>query len=85
LINEELSSKLMDQFIYECIGSKTNSKIISKVEQASAQDFLEEKVTKKVVQEASLFEPEVSQKSNVKQKSKLSKEQEERYSDFLED
>ncbi|MFX1446464.1 MAG: helix-hairpin-helix domain-containing protein, partial [Promethearchaeota archaeon] len=49
LINEELSPKLMRQFIYECVGTNQDSKTILKLEEMNAKEFLEKKTTEKAV------------------------------------
>ncbi len=85
LINEELSPKLMRQFIYECVGINQDSKTILKLEEINAKEFLEKKATEKAVIDSDLFESDKNFSSDVKTDSKLRQNLIERYSSFLED
>ncbi|MFW9826718.1 MAG: helix-hairpin-helix domain-containing protein [Candidatus Thorarchaeota archaeon] len=85
LINEELSPKLMRQFIYECVDINQDSKTILKLEEINAKEFLEKKTTEKAVIDSNLFEPNKNFSSDVKTDSKLRQNLIERYSSFLED
>lgn len=94
LINEELSSKLMEQFIYECIGKNVGYNIVNKIEKDNAERYLLEKVRKKRLEESALFQSEISlpSESMVKvdsvetsRKPELKNKFVDKYSSFLED
>ncbi|MFX1389403.1 MAG: helix-hairpin-helix domain-containing protein [Promethearchaeota archaeon] len=85
LINEELSPKLMEQFIYESVGNHTTSKTVSKVEQKNAEVYLEQKVTERAVKNANLFESGKISISKSKNDPPLEDQIKERYISFLED
>jgi hypothetical protein len=85
LINEELSPKLMQQFIYESVGNLKISKTISKVEKENAEVYLEHKVTQRAVKNANLFEPEPPPISHSKNDSSVKDQIKEHYLSFLED
>jgi hypothetical protein len=88
LINEELSSKLMEQFVYECIGKDAEFNIVNKIEQDNAESFLSKKLNKKKIEDSYLFESETAPHSNNPNGSKDSKIKHDlidKYSSFLED
>lgn len=85
MFNEELSPKLMRQFIYECVSDKQDSKTILKLEETNAKEFLEKKVTEKAVIDSNLFESDKNLPIDVETDSKLKHKLTERYSSFLED
>ncbi|NVM34504.1 MAG: DUF4332 domain-containing protein [Candidatus Lokiarchaeota archaeon] len=86
LINEGLSSILMEQLSYECLGKNSGFKIIEKVEKQNSQNSLQEKALKKKVNETELFEEEKD--IHLSENSDTSDEKNEyrhKYSSFLED
>jgi predicted flap endonuclease-1-like 5' DNA nuclease len=85
LIKEELSPKLMNQFIYECLSNNKDSKIISKIEHDNAKEFLVKKETEKAFSKSNLFEFDNPVPSNVNKNSELKQKLTERYSSFLDD
>lgn len=94
LINEELSPKLMEQFIFECIGNDSEFNIINKLEKDNAESFLSEKLRRKRVEDSVLFEPDIpitprSSEGNkpIKETSSSRKNHKilDKYSSFLED
>jgi hypothetical protein len=94
LINEELSSKLMEQFVFECIGNDSEFNIINKLEKDNAESFHSEKLRRKRVEDSVLFEPDIPTPPRSSEGSKPIKETSsstknhkilDKYSSFLED
>jgi predicted flap endonuclease-1-like 5' DNA nuclease len=85
LINEELSPRFMEQFVYECIERVNNFNIVNKIEQKNAEDFLRNKLSKKKIDESQLFELEEQPHSEESKESQLKNKLVEKYSSFLED
>jgi predicted flap endonuclease-1-like 5' DNA nuclease len=56
LINEELSSLLMNQFVYECLPGPSQYKIINSLEQNTARDALKKKRYRTVIHNKHFFE-----------------------------
>ncbi|MDX1798349.1 MAG: hypothetical protein R3255_06845 [Candidatus Lokiarchaeia archaeon] len=85
LINEELSPRFMEQFVYECIEKDINFNIINQIEQKNAETFLRNKLNKIKIDDSQLFEPEDNTQSAETKESKLKNKLVEKYSSFLED
>jgi predicted flap endonuclease-1-like 5' DNA nuclease len=93
LIKEELSSKLMDQFIYECVGKNPKYNFLEKLEADNAERFIEERVQHKIIEESNIFEQEIlinpTQMENSSQKEendpRVKDKYVDKYSSFLED
>ena len=84
LIREELTPKLMEQFVYEIMGNNNNSSVIAEIKQTNAQDFLESKKIKNLVDKTDFFE-EKGEKPGRSENSKVKSTLIEKYSSFLED
>jgi len=84
-INENLTSTLMEQFSYECLGKNPGFKIIEKVERENSQNFLQNKTLRKKVNETNLFEEEDTQEIENQSTSEVKNEYTRKYSSFLED
>lgn len=84
LINEELSPRLMEQFAHECLEKDSEYEIISKVEQANAQEYLTKKAVEKKVRKEDLFEKDKKEKGN-QGNSKLADKFIKKYGTFLEE
>ena len=65
LINEELNSRLMDQFIYECVGKDLKLKFLHGLEKEHSEDFLFEKIQKSRVEGSTVFEEDIPMNSEV--------------------
>ncbi|MFX1593309.1 MAG: helix-hairpin-helix domain-containing protein [Promethearchaeota archaeon] len=88
LINEELNSKFMEQFIFECVGNNAEFNIVNKIEQDNAENFFSQKLCKKRFEDSHLFESEPAPHSSNSTKSKdsaLKHKLVDKYSSFLED
>lgn len=93
LINEELSSKLMDQFIFESVGKDSGFNFIDKLEKENAEKFLSERVQNRRIEESNIFEQDIVMESEPLDYSKTQKEENsnvkdkyvDKYSSFLED
>ncbi|MFX0073264.1 MAG: helix-hairpin-helix domain-containing protein [Candidatus Hermodarchaeota archaeon] len=85
LINEELSPRFMEQFVYECIGKDDKFNIVNKIEQKNAETFLRNKLNKKKIEESQLFESEDSAQSLETKDSQFKNKLVQKYSSFLED
>ncbi len=85
LINEELSPRFMEQFVYECIERDNDFNIVKKIEQKNAENFLRNKLSKKKIDDSQLFELETSSQSVETKESQLKDKLVEKYSSFLED
>lgn len=85
LINENLTSTLMEQFSYECLGKNSGFKIIEKVERENSQNFLQNKTLRKKVSKSTLFEEENISEIENRSTSKVKNEYNRKYSSFLED
>lgn len=94
LINEELSSPMMEQFVFECVDNDSEYNVINKIEKENAKSFFSERRERKKVEESHLFEPEVDKSSNLPEGSRLIKQGPpskgkhtilDKYSSFLED
>jgi hypothetical protein len=59
LIKEELSSKMMDQFVYECIGKNSKYTFLDKLETENTQKIIEERVQNKKIEQSNIFEQEI--------------------------
>ena len=75
----------MEQFTYELLGKQSNSPVVARIEKENANRFLSNKIIKKKVEKADLFEQEDSQKTPTNTVSKEKNEFAEKYSSFLED
>ncbi len=84
LIREELTPKLMEQFVYEVMGNNNNSRLIAEIEHTNARDFLESKKMKNLVDKTDFFEEEGKGPSR-SENSKVTSTLIEKYSSFLED
>ncbi len=85
LINEELSPKFMEQFVYECIEKNIEFNIVNKIEQKNAENYLRKKLNKKKIDDSQLFELEDSPQSGDSKDSQLKNKLVDKYSSFLED
>ncbi|MFW9881968.1 MAG: hypothetical protein ACFFG0_53575, partial [Candidatus Thorarchaeota archaeon] len=90
MIREELNQKMMDQFLYECVGKNFDNNFVNKIETDNAEKYLEERQRKKKIEESHLFEDEISRKLNIKENSdesipKSRRNYVDKYSTFLED
>ena len=93
LINEDLSSKLMDQFIFESVGKDSGFNFIDKLEKENAEKFLSERVQNRRIEESNIFEQDIVMESEPLEYSKTQKEEisnvkdkyVDKYSSFLED
>ncbi|UCC19890.1 MAG: helix-hairpin-helix domain-containing protein [Promethearchaeota archaeon] len=90
MIREELSQKLMVQFLYECVGKNSANIFINKIETDNAEKYLEEQQRKKKIKDSDLFEDEISEDSENLENSNESKPKSrlkyvDKYSSFLED
>ncbi|MHA1987201.1 MAG: helix-hairpin-helix domain-containing protein [Promethearchaeota archaeon] len=87
LINEELTPEMMNQFVYECLGKKNDSKFIHKIEESYAKELLNKKITPSKIDSEPLFETPEMEKFN-DNKDSITQEEDEmisKYSSFLED
>jgi predicted flap endonuclease-1-like 5' DNA nuclease len=62
LINEELTPGTMAQFVYECLGKATESRVITKVEELQVQERVEKERVKTRVNEGTFFEQRQEEK-----------------------
>ena len=85
LINEELSPRFMEQFVYECIEKDNEFNIVKKIEQKNAENFLRNKLSKKKIDDSQLFELDAPSQSVETKESQLKDKLVEKYSSFLED
>lgn len=83
LINEKLTSILMEQFGYEILGKNPDSAVIKKIEHDNTRSYLSQKIIRKQVEGAELFEEDIS-KPEIR-RPKINSESIEKYSSFLED
>jgi len=56
LINEELSSELMNQFVYETLPAPSQYKIVNSLEQNNAKNSLKKKRSRNVIHNKNIFE-----------------------------
>ncbi|MFX0021529.1 MAG: helix-hairpin-helix domain-containing protein [Candidatus Hermodarchaeota archaeon] len=85
LINEEISPRFMEQFVYECIEKNNEFDIVNRIEQKNAENFLRNKLNKKKIDDSQLFEKETPPQSEELKESPLKNKIVEKYSSFLED
>ncbi|MFW9823115.1 MAG: helix-hairpin-helix domain-containing protein [Candidatus Thorarchaeota archaeon] len=88
LIGEELSTELMEQFIFECYGKTLTSPYLKKIEEVHTMKRLEENVKAAKINSEKLFEDTEEQredKNNIEELSEEENEIFEKYSSFLED
>jgi hypothetical protein len=97
LINEEISPKLMDQFIFECVGKNANNSFINKREAKNAEELLTERAQTKKVEQSNIFESEIYSEQEFPEQfgevideppskdSDLKRKMVDKYSSFLED
>jgi hypothetical protein len=83
LVKENLTPKLMEQFGYEILGKNSDSAVIEKIEDENARNYLTQKIMKKSVEGAELFEEDISKPAT--RKPKIDSNSMEKYSSFLED
>ena len=87
LINEELAPEMMNQFVYECLGKKNDSKFIHKIEESYTKELLNKQITPSKIDSEPLFEaPEIEEFTD--KKDSTTQEEDEmisKYSSFLED
>lgn len=79
LINEEFTPGLMSQFVFECIGKNSNSKIITQIEEHQIRERMHKNQFESKVKNEVFFEKEEVQKEEPKN------EYVAKYSSFLED
>ncbi|MFX1419969.1 MAG: helix-hairpin-helix domain-containing protein [Promethearchaeota archaeon] len=90
MIREELNEKMMEQFLYECVGKNSVNDFINKIETDNAEKYLEERRRKKKIEDSNLFEDdkieELEKSENLNEsKPKSRHNYVDKYSSFLED
>ncbi len=92
LISDEFESDLMSQFVYECVDSDTDLRLISNIEEDQISERFRQKQLRKTVKNNGFFEDGTNPEPNPKKDSKeLIKQKKKhnsfssRYSSFLED
>ncbi|MFX1377900.1 MAG: helix-hairpin-helix domain-containing protein [Promethearchaeota archaeon] len=85
LINEELSTRFMEQFVFECVEKDNDFNIINKIEQKNAENFLRNKLSKRKIEGLELFESNENLQSMNSKENRLKNKLVEKYSSFLED
>ena len=58
LINEEFSPPMMSQFVYECLGKNSPSKLVTQIEQNQAKERIDKKQFSSKVLNGEFFEQE---------------------------
>jgi hypothetical protein len=84
ILRDELSTKVLDQLIYECVGKKASFSVMDKIEQEKAQQ-LDEELVLYHENEAVTSEPLGSSSSSGSEQEILRKKMVSKYSKFLED
>ncbi len=81
LIREDLPPELMEQFVYESLGTRYKSKVITNINVDGAQDFIRKKSLEKEVDEDTLFEKKGKNKEELNLDGSLPK----KFVSFMED